>query len=141
MAGIDSGAVFVDTGYVIALLDATDIYHGAAKRWARRMRTRTYVTTTAVLTELGDGFASPAAWPVFREFLGRLVESPRMRILDVPRPLFDRAVALRDARADKGWGITDAISFVTMDDLGLKEALAADRHFVQAGFHALLLEE
>jgi len=141
MAGIDSEAVFFDTGYAIALLDATDIYHGAAKRWARRTRTRPYVTTTAVLTELGDGFASPAVWPVFREFLERLVESPRARILDVPRNLFDRVVALRDMRTDKGWGITDSISFVTMVDFGLKEALAADRHFVQAGFRALLLEE
>jgi len=140
VAANDSDPVFVDTGYVIALLDATDVYHDAAKRWARRARGRLHVTTTAVLTELGDGFAGPAEWPVFRAFLERFVKSPRVRIVEVDRHVFDRAVTLRDARGDKGWGLTDTISFVKMSELGIEEALAADRHFVQAGFRALLLD-
>ena len=36
------------------------------------------------------------------------------------------------------WSLTDCISFMVMDDEGLKEALTADRHFEQAGFTALL---
>jgi predicted nucleic acid-binding protein len=41
-------------------------------------------------------------------------------------------------RADKDWSVTDCVSFVVMEQHGMKEALTADHHFAQAGFHALL---
>jgi hypothetical protein len=50
-------------------------------------------------------------------------------------------VALYDARPDKDWSLTDCISFVVMGDERLTEALTGDRHFVQAGFVALLAQE
>ena len=46
-----------------------------------------------------------------------------------------------DRRMDKEWGLVDCISFVTMKRYGIKNALAADDHFVQAEFKALLLEK
>ncbi len=39
---------------------------------------------------------------------------------------------------DKEWGLVDCVSFVTMNQLGITEALTTDRHFEQAGFVALL---
>ena len=36
--------------------------------------------------------------------------------------------------------LTDCISFVLMEQEGLREALTGDRHFLQAGFVALLAE-
>lgn len=44
-------------------------------------------------------------------------------------------------RLDKGWSLTDCISFVAMQDANLADALSADEHFRQAGFRPLLLEE
>jgi predicted nucleic acid-binding protein len=41
-------------------------------------------------------------------------------------------------RPDKHWSMTDCISFVVMEEMGLAEALTADRHFEQAGFTVLL---
>ena len=43
--------------------------------------------------------------------------------------------------SDKSWTLVDCISFVVMQERGITEALTADRHFVQAGFRALLLED
>jgi predicted nucleic acid-binding protein len=55
--------------------------------------------------------------------------------------LFDEGLGLYEKRPDKSWSMTDCMSFVTMREHGLDEALTADRHFVQAGFRALLLED
>lgn len=54
------------------------------------------------------------------------------------RSLFDRGIELYNARDDKDWSLTDCISFVVMEEHGIKEALTGDRHFEQAGFRALL---
>jgi len=42
------------------------------------------------------------------------------------------------ARRDKPWSLTDCISFVVMEQLGLVDALSADHHFEQAGFNILM---
>jgi predicted nucleic acid-binding protein len=55
--------------------------------------------------------------------------------------LCGRAVDLYANRRDKEWGLTDCCSFIAMQDAGITQALSADRHFVQAGFEALLLAE
>lgn len=36
--------------------------------------------------------------------------------------------------------MTDCISFVVMEEHGIRDALTADHHFTQAGFRALLRE-
>ena len=44
------------------------------------------------------------------------------------------------ARPDKEWSLTDRLSFEAMRELGVRDALTSDQHFVQAGFRALLRE-
>jgi len=44
-----------------------------------------------------------------------------------------------EAVHDKEWSLTDCISFAVMHREGLTEAPTGDRHFEQAGFHALLI--
>jgi predicted nucleic acid-binding protein len=39
---------------------------------------------------------------------------------------------------DKEWTLTDCSSILVMRERGLTDVLSADRHFEQAGFHALL---
>jgi predicted nucleic acid-binding protein len=41
-------------------------------------------------------------------------------------------------RLDKDWSLTDCMSFVTMQECGISDALTADHDFEQAGFIALL---
>jgi predicted nucleic acid-binding protein len=70
-----------------------------------------------------------------------LEADPSVEIIPLTDQLYFRALQLFQEREDKEWGLTDCISFVVMDDEGITEALTADGHFRQAGFHALLLDE
>ena len=136
-------SVFIDSGYLIALLEPKDRHRAAAKRWSvRLLRDRTpCVISTAVITELVDGFNEPWEWAVLDPVLRALRERPLVTIVDVDRALHDRAMEFRAARPDKGWGLTDCTSFVIMQDMGITRALSCDHHFHHAGFRALLIEE
>lgn len=134
--------VFVDSGYPIALLNRTDRHRAAAIRWRVQVaRNRSpLVTSTAIVTELVDGFNEPNEWRVLRPLLDALQSDPLVAIVDVDRALYDRGMELRASRPDKGWGLTDCISFVIMQERGITRALSCDHHFQQAGFQALLIE-
>ncbi len=54
--------------------------------------------------------------------------------------LFNKAFELYKTHTDKTWGLVDCISFVVMKENGITDALTSDNHFVQAGFHALMLD-
>lgn len=63
-----------------------------------------------------------------------------MHVVSVDTPLFRRALRLYEDRPDKGWGLTDCISFVVMEEQGLRAAMTTDDHFRQAGFQVLMHE-
>ena len=60
-------------------------------------------------------------------------------VIPPSQQLFRQGVELYIARPDKDRSLTDCISFVTMRQHGLTDALTGDRHFEQAGFNTLLL--
>jgi hypothetical protein len=132
---------FIDAGYIIALHRSDDENRDAALRWAAVVRLERWrlMTTTAVLAEIGNAFAKQ--WFRIRDYLQAALSDPTIEVVPVTADLVERAVALRNRRPDKEWGLTDCISFVVMQDRGVTEALAADRHFEQAGFRALLRED
>jgi len=59
-------------------------------------------------------------------------------IVSADQALFDRGVSLYNQRLDKMWSLTDCISFIIMQDHGLRDALTGDHHFEQAGFNVLM---
>lgn len=63
------------------------------------------------------------------------------RICEAAGARLKQAVELFRERSDKEWSLTNCLSFVVMGELSLVDALAADHHFTQAGFRALLLEK
>jgi len=69
-----------------------------------------------------------------------VTRNPNVTVVPQTRDLFRRAVERYESRQDKGWSLTDCASFLIMEEQGIKEALAHDRHFEQAGFQALLRE-
>ncbi len=91
-----------------------------------------------MLTELADAMASPGRRERFLPFLRLLQSNPIATNITMNQDLFDRGIALYDQRPDKGWSLTDCISFIIMQDYGLRDALTGDHHFEQAGFNALM---
>ena len=72
------------------------------------------------------------------EFIRDLELDPQVRIVRASTEWFRRGLTLYGKRADKAWSLTDCISFAFMAEEGLSDGLTGDRHFEQAGFHALL---
>lgn len=128
---------FGDTFFFLALLAENDEAHEQATRFITRLKQDIY-TTTWVLTEVADAIAAPSTRATFVPFLAFLRAHPRVVIVQTTDDLFDRGVALFDKRLDKGWSLTDCISFIVMQEQGITEALTGDHHFEQAGYVALL---
>jgi hypothetical protein len=129
-------AVFADTFFYQALLDARDPSHGQALAQSRVKRI--ILTTEFILLELGNACARAEDHADFLALLAGIRASPRTRIIPLDSRLLQRGLDLFAARRDKNWSVTDCISFVVMHEEGLTEALTGDGHFEQAGFKALL---
>src|SRR4051812_21860028 len=123
--------VFADTSYYLALINHRDALHGRALA-ASRARSGPVVTTAWVVQELADGLSSPGTRGALLRFLGTLAADEGSTLIGPDPGLWRRGLDLYRARPDKGWSLTDCISFVVMADLGLTEALTGDHHFEQA---------
>jgi len=129
--------VLADSYYFFAILNPRDAAHQEAMRFSQSHNTP-LVTTAWILTELADGLARSSKRAAFSLVLDELRSEPLGTIVPASSSLFDRGVELYNARPDKGWSLTDCISFVVIEELGIEEALTGDRHFEQAGFRVLL---
>ena len=129
--------VFADTYYFPALLDSTEKRHAEAVEAARDGELR-IVTTEWVLAEFGDAYCHPGDRADFVFLYRSLVNHPRVKIMQADTFLFQRGVDLFEQRRDKNWSLTDCLSFVSMRNEGITDALTGDKHFEQAGFTALL---
>src|SRR5437867_1920436 len=63
-----------------------------------------------------------------------ILESKNLRLVRIEPPVFAAAWKLFVRRSDKRWSFTDCTSFVLMENMDLRKALAFDRNFVEAGF-------
>ena len=129
--------VFVDTFFFLALLNKDDRSHPEAVHWADRVGGR-LVTTSWVLVETANALSSPARRARFGLLMDFVRSQEGIRVVDAAQPLFEEGTELYLSRDDKAWSLTDCISFVVMRREGLQDALTADHHFDQAGFHTLM---
>ena len=128
---------FADTFYFIALLDRRDARHTMAIAESR-VTDRRFMTTEQVLIELGDALHKPGARSEFAAIVHLVQTDPAWEVLSSSTSLFKRALDIYRRHRDKEWQMTDCLSFATMRQLHLREALTGDHHFEQAGFKALL---
>lgn len=128
-------AVFLDTGYVLALELANDQNHpSAALHWQGiRNALPPLVTTSYVFDEVVTFFNSRGYHSKAVEVGNRLLRSPSVQLVHVDEALFQAGWAYFQQHQDKAYSLTDCISFVVMRKLGIGRAFAFDRHFVQAG--------
>lgn len=135
-----SNVCFVDTVCWIALLNRQDRFHEIAdKQYKNMMRSGTFfVTTTSVLGETANALGDPNFKPSVITFHRNLETSSRVEIIFIDPLLWSKGWDLYEERKDKSWSLTDCISISIMQEREINNVLTSDRHFVQAGFHALL---
>lgn len=134
---MSNAPLFLDTSYILALLNTRDKYHQAALGVSVNV-SPPYITSEAVLIEVGNAL-SPLPYRMLGvHTLTALRGSSAYRIVPTDASLIERGFALYRSCMDKAWSLTDCISFVIMQSLGLTHALTTDHHFEQAGFVKLL---
>jgi len=129
--------IFVDTLFVIALVNSRDQYHAKATELALKYESVPLLVTDAVLLEIGNGLArgfKDEATEVINSFF----LSEEVEVVHLTPELFKRGFDLYQKYKDKDWGLIDSISFVVMGERGVTDALTFDRHFEQAGFNAMM---
>lgn len=129
--------IFVDTGYLLAILSPRDELHQRALAWAAVLN-EPLVVTEYVLWEMVNGLSGPADRPKAHQAVDEIRNAPVWDLVSASLDLFQSGLELHRNRADKEWSLTDCISFLVMQERGITRALTYDHHFEQAGFESLL---
>lgn len=135
--------IFWDTTAFIALGNTRDELHQSAIKVSHELaKNQAHVLTTdAILVEIANAFSKASSRPVAWRLIEAIQASVALQaatIVHVDVILWQRGWQLYRTRSDKNWGLTDCISFVVMQDYGIKRAFTQDHHFEQAGFVRLL---
>lgn len=128
-----SNSLFVDTGYVIALINQDDQHHQKALQLAGKYDRFPVVTTDAILLEIGNAL-SRIARSEAAAIIHHFQSAPEVTVIPLTPELMTDALNLYVKHQDKTWGLVDCVSFVVMQTQQISVALAFDRHFIQAGF-------
>jgi len=130
--------IFADTSYWMALVNPRDQIHQKALSVSRQLSSESLLTTEMVLVEVLNSFSDS----LYREAVGRMVTSLRqdenLTIVPQTPAQFKSALQRYQQAADRNWSLTDCASFEVMEVENIEAALTHDRHFIQAGFEALL---
>ncbi len=119
---IDSRAgVFLDTGYLVALEDADEGNHPAAREHLDGLgRMPTLTTTSYVLDEVVTFFNVRGQHAKAVELGEMLLDGPSVRMVHVGENLLRRGFGLLRDRPDKGYSLTDCVSYVAMRERGIE---------------------
>lgn len=124
---------FVDTSFVLALINERDQYHEQAEALSLEFEESFLITTVAVLLEIGNAMAKDfkaEATGVLRLLRG----SRRVEVVEIDQRLLDKALNFYAKYNDKTWGLVDCVSFIVMRERGTTDVLTFDADFTEAGF-------
>lgn len=128
---------FVDTGFLMAICQPSDSLHQRATAWADTVNDDLLVTEY-VLVETVNGLARTRDRQRAMLIAESVMGGGGFTFLRASEEWFRAGWDLFRSRADKEWSLTDCVSFEVMRRQGIRQALAYDVHFEQAGFDALL---
>ncbi len=129
--------IFVDTWFIVALINKRDQYHSKALQLAKQFEKYPLITTDAIFLEVGNALSSNYKNEAV-ELIERFLASDEAEVIRLTPKLFDEALSLYKKHQDKSWGLVDCVSFVVMKQNNITQALTFDKHFIQAGFQALM---
>jgi uncharacterized protein len=111
--------IFVDTGYLLALLSPGDELFERAQRWAASTH-EPLITTEYVLWELLNSFSAPIDRPKAHAAVTEIRSSESWDLVDATPDLFAEGISQHGSRPGKHWSLTDCISFTVMQQRGLQ---------------------
>ena len=129
--------VFVDTSFVLALINECDQHHDQAEALSFKFEQSFLITTVAVLLEIGNAMAKDfraEANAIFK----LLRNSDKVEVVAIDERLFAKALDIYEKYDDKTWGLVDCLSFIVMGERGVTDVLTFDRDFAEAGFTAVI---
>ena len=129
--------IFVDTWFIVALINKRDQYHQKALQLSAQYENYPLITTDAVFLEFGNALSSNYKNEA-AELIEQFLASDEIDVIRLTPELFDQSLRLYKKHQDKSWGLVDCFSFVVMKQHKVSQALTFDRHFIQAGFQALM---
>lgn len=128
--------IFIDTSFIIALINERDQYHQQALDITDLYIDKPLAITDSVLLEIANYLARRYKNEAIQVIQGFL-DSEDVEVIRLTPDIFDRAFELYKTRSDKEWGLVDCVSFIVMQDCDIHKVLTFDRHFAQAGFEIL----
>lgn len=127
--------IFTDTGAFIALTDADDENHKAARTFYQGAKGKgaLFVTTNCVICETVNYLRARVSHNSAVFFRENIKKSGIIRITAVTPLIEDAAFDIFKNYEDKAFSFTDCTSFAVMKALKLHRAFAFDKHFEQYG--------
>jgi len=95
--------IFIDTGYILALLNTADAHHDRAVVASRQVKPP-FLTTEAVLTEIGNALSRVRWRALGYATIQDFRADSNIEVVPLDAALFERALTLYGARMDQGMG-------------------------------------
>lgn len=127
------GKIFLDTSFVIALINKKDQYHDQAETLSYKFENSPLITTGAILLEIGNALARDHKAEAVK-VIEALRDSQNVEIVEIDVRLFEKGFEIYRRYVDKNWGLVDCISFAVMREARTTDVLTFDADFIQAGF-------
>ena len=131
--------IFIDTAFVIALINRKDQYHNKASDLADKYEGYPLVTSDGIILEIGNALSKNFKQESI-DVINQFHSSDEVTVVQINTTLFEKAFDLYCKYKDKTWSLVDCISFIVMQEMSITLALTSDKHFEQAGFQVLMVE-
>jgi len=128
-------AVFIDTGFWIALFDKRDRNHLSAKNSLEFFikNYRLYLSDFILFETITYLNCSVKRHDLAVRFIKKM-QKPTLKMLVVDETVKTKALNLFEKYSDKDLSMTDCTSFVLMNQLDISNYAGFDDHFLQMGF-------